>query len=291
MKSTLRNCPVCDFNLDDVSLDVTVLKTLRGRQPWAKCPRCRSFFFTEAYDLEREVEHTRTRPWGMAKEGIALGRDKSAMFATVLKEVAPYAPQGGVLLDIGCSFGGFLQLAQLAGYRVRGIDIVPEAIEHIRSLGIDCDHAASLADTNIPSGSLDMISVLDCNYYWSSQTRELRAIHSRLRPEGLLIMRVVDTSWAIQACLLLRRCIPGLSLRWCGKAVYDHRVSVPVGSLLKIVEREGFDVVYESQRDAMPFHRNSIKVRTAYAVGQIAWRMFGINLAPGFVFIARRRSL
>jgi hypothetical protein len=73
-------------------------------------------------------------------------------------------------------------------------------------------------------------------------------------------------------------------------AVYDHHVSVPAGSLLRVVEQAGFEILYTSPRDAMPFRHNSLKVKTAYAIGHLAWRIAGYNLAPGFVFLARKRE-
>ena len=286
----LDRCPVCDAVLETVSLGLVPLTTPRGNQSWARCPSCLSFFAAKEYDPVQEVEHTRTRPWGMVESGIALNDEKSPLFEAILRALRRYAQPGRTLLDIGCSYGGFLLRAQKEGYRVQGMDIVPEAVEYVRRQGIPCDRAGSVDDLDIPKGSLGIISVLDCNYYWRSQRKELRAIHSLLCKDGLLVMRVVDTSWAVQLGLRLRRWFPDAGQRLCERAVYDHRVSIPVRSLLRVVEQEGFEIIYTSPRDAMPFRHNSLKVKTAYAVGHLAWRVAGYNLAPGFVFIARKCS-
>ncbi len=283
-------CPVCEMELDTGSMSTIVLSTPRGNQTWTKCPVCRSFFATEHFDTEQEVEHTRTRPWGMVESGIFLNEDKGPMFEAILRVLGDYAPKGSTLLDIGCSYGGFLQRAQKEGYQVRGIDIVPESVEYVRSQGIRCDCAGSVDDLDIPENSQGIISVLDCNYYWPNQRKELRAIRYRLFPEGILAVRTVDTSWAIQIGLWLRHIFPKAGLDLCKKAVYDHRVSIPVRSLLRVVEQEGFEIVYTSPRDAMPFRHNSYKIKTAYAIGELAWRIFDCNLSPGFVFMARKRK-
>lgn len=224
----------------------------------------------------------------MVESGVLLNEDKAPMFEAVLRLLHHHAQKGCTLLDIGCSYGGFLKRAQKEGYQVRGVDIVPEAVEYVRNQGNNCDCAMSVGDLDIPNNSQGVISVLDCNYYWPSQRKELRAIYSRLCPHGLLAMRVVDTSWAIQLGLWLGRCFPAAGQHLCEKAVYDHRVSVPVQSLLRVVQQEGFEIIYASPRDAMPVRRNGYKVKTAYAIGQIAWRIFGYNLSPGFVFLARK---
>jgi hypothetical protein len=169
------------------------------------------------------------------------------------------------------------------------MDIVPEAVEYVRSLGIPCDCAGSVSDLDIPENSQEIISVLDCNYYWPRQRNELRALHSRLRPNGLLVMRVVDTSRVIQLGLWLRKGFPATGQRLCEKAVYEHRVSIPVRSLLRVVRQEGFDIVYTSTRDAIPSRYSNFKVKSAHLIGHLAWRLFGFHLAPGCVILARKR--
>jgi spermidine synthase len=130
--------------------------------------------------------------------------------------------------------------------------------------------------------------VLDCNYYWPSQRRELRAIRSRLRPGGVLVMRVADTSWAIRMALEIGRVFPTAGRKLFERAVYDHRVSIPIQSLLQLVREEGFTTIYTSVMDAVPVRHHNLKALAAYAIGNVSWRLAGINLAPGMVFMARK---
>jgi len=222
--------------------------------------------------------------------GIALNDYKGLMFETILRVLRCYASEGGPLLDVGCSYGGFLQRAQKEGYQVRGIEIVPEAVEYVRSQGITCNCAKSVSDLDVPENSQGVISVLDCNYYWPSQRKELRAIYSKLRPNGVLVMRVVDTSWAVRIGFWLSRWFPTAGQRLCEKAIYDHRVSIPVRSLLRVVRQEGFEIVYTSPWGAVPSRRSSFKVKTAYSIGHFVWRIGGCSLAPGCVLLARKRA-
>jgi SAM-dependent methyltransferase len=283
-------CPVCETKLDAESPTTMVLSTPRGNQLWQRCPECQSFFAAERDDLEQEVQHTRTRPWGMVESGTALNDYKGLMFEAILRVLRVSASPGSMLLDVGCSYGGFLQRARREGYQVRGIDIVPEAVEYVRSQGIACDCVKSVGDLDIPGNSQGIISVLDCNYYWPSQKEELRVFYSRLRPGGILVMRVVDTSWAIKIGFWLRRWFPTIGQRLCEKAVYDHRVSIPIRSLLRVVQQEGFEIVYTSLCNAMPSRYSSIKVKIAYAIGHFAWWVAGYFVAPGCVFLARKRT-
>ena len=227
----------------------------------------------------------------MVESGIALNDEKSPMFEAVLRLLRRYAQPGSTLLDIGCSYGGFLLRAQKEGYRVRGMDIVPEAVEYVRQSGHPLRPCRVCRTTLIfPKTRWGLSRLSIATITGRARRRNCAPFSSLLSPGGLLVMRTVDTSWAMQIGLWLRRWFPSTGQRLCEKAVYDHRVSIPAGSLLRVVEQEGFEIVYTSPRDAMPFRHNSLKVKTAYAIGHLAWRIAGYNLAPGFVFLARKRT-
>ena len=290
--STSRDrCPVCDCELDLRALPAIVLRLARGQQRWTKCTRCHSFFAAETYDAQQEVEHIRTRAWGNVQTGVSYGETKGRLFDAILRRLADVVPRGSSLLDIGCGYGSFLERAKKEGYQVRGVEIVPEAVEYVRSRGISCDRTASVDDLAIPNESQDIIAVLDCNCYWPNHRRELRAIRARLRPGGVLVMRVVDTSWAMQIGIWIGRLLHDIGTKLCERVVYDHRVCIPAGSLLQVIREEGFSVVYTSVRDAIPYRHNTPKADIAYALGHLSWRLLGYNLAPGMVFLARKEAL
>jgi hypothetical protein len=54
------------------------------------------------------------------------------------------------------------------------------------------------------------------------------------------------------------------------------------------VWQEGFEIVYTSSRDAMPSRYESLKVKAAYTLGHLAWRIAGCYVAPGWVLFARK---
>jgi hypothetical protein len=92
----------------------------------------------------------------------------------------------------------------------------------------------------------------------------------------------------IRIALTIARVFPATGRKLFERAVYDHRVSVPIHSLLQVVREEGFRTIYTSVRDAVPVRHHNLKARAAYAVGNLSWRLAGINLAPGLVFLARK---
>lgn len=288
--SGLARCPVCDSPVERTPRIGIVLRHIRGSRRWSRCDSCKSFFAAAPFDADHEVAHVRTRAWGRIETAVSLGEAKAPLFDAVLRLLRRIGRPGPRLLDVGCSYGTFLQKARAAGYEVRGVDIVPEAVEYVRGLGIACEQAASMADVSVPPASQDVITVLDCNCYWPDHRRELREIHSRLRPGGLLAMRVVDTSWAVRLGLTVARVFPDTGRRLCERVVYDHHVSIPAASLLQLLSQEGFDVIRTSVRAAVPFRHNTLKARISYGLGDVVWRLTRRNVAPGLVLLARKQA-
>jgi SAM-dependent methyltransferase len=281
------SCPVCGEALDIARRQTFELLTSRGSRAWIRCRRCRSYCDTTSYDTADEVTHTRSRPWGQPDSGVKLNESKASMFLSVLRLLERHRA-GPRLVDVGCSYGGFMQLAHSHGYDVSGVDIVPEAVEYVRQRGLQCQVASTVADLSIADGSVDVVSALDCNYYWPSQITELGAIRAKLRPQGLLVMRVVDKSWLLAIGLAARRRWRSFGNRLCERAVNDHRVSIPVRALLATLRRAGFDVLSASPRGAVHGRASSLPVRVMFASGYLVWQATGQFMAPGCLILARK---
>jgi SAM-dependent methyltransferase len=282
-----RVCPVCRQRFDALPF---TLPTSRGERQWARCACCRSYFDCEPFELEKEVSHTRLRPWGNIELGVEVGDNKRDMYISVLRLLSRYAEPRSKLLDVGCSTGGFLEAAGRQNFLGQGMDIVPETVEYCRERGLSCQTGASVGDLDLADSSLDIVSVLDCNYYWADQVRELRAIWTKLRPDGLLVMRVVDKSWMIAPARALCRIMPRLGKKMCRRAVNDHRVSIPVRSLLRILRREGFAILYASPAGASQGSHSSFGVRASFAFGYLAWLAARRYWAPGCLVLARKQD-
>ena len=279
-------CPVC------ASLSVRqpfALPTSRGVRHWSRCPKCHSYFDCQPFDLESEVSHTRKWPWGNIEQGLQFNTSKRILYISILRLLNRFAASGSTLLDVGCSYGGFMAEARKQGYSASGMDIVPEAADYCRSQGFRCKVGVSVGDLDIADSSLDVVSVLDCNYYWPNQIRELRAIQNKLSSNGLLAMRVVDKSWMLTAGLALRRSFPNLSKKICTRAVNDHRVSIPVKSLLRVLRQEQFAILYASPAGALHHDDASLSVKAAFALGYLVW-LVSRQYARAWVLDSRKET-
>lgn len=267
-----------------------MVETPRGDNPWARCRHCAAYFLVGSYVLAAEVAHTETLPWGQLQEGRDLNAFKHRMFAAVLRTLDRYQPAPARILDVGCSFGGFGIEATRAGYDVYGMDITPAAVDYVRSIGMAAECCSTAAElSGIADGSLDAVTCLDCHSLWPDQPSQLAAIHAKLRPGGYLVMRVVDKSWMFTIGRHLVPVSPRLARRVMREAVNDNRFSIPVHSLRRQLEEQGFEVVAVSIWAAMHSDETRWPAKAAFALGAALWPLTRRNYAPGAVLIAKRR--
>jgi SAM-dependent methyltransferase len=250
---------------------------------------CKSFFDPDRYEAVKELHHTQKTAWGAIGSGTALNDFKAKMYRAVLALLEQYCPPPAKLVDIGCGYGGFLIEAAKRGYTGLGIDMLPEAVEYVCSLGIPAERSFSIGDLrSMADGSLDAITCLDCNCYWPNQPLELKHAFTKLRPGGYLAMRVADKSWLFAWALALHKVAPRISETLMARSVNDHRFSMPVESLLHILRSRGFRVVSASPRGASHGHDTHWSVKATFSVASFVWLVTGKFLAPGALILAKK---
>ncbi len=284
----IHSCPACGSAAASARRAWRFINA-RGETEWLRCPECQSYFMDGEYDLQNEISHTEQMTWGDSEKGEQLNDYKQRMYRAVLSKVSSLIdPHGSTLLDVGCSYGGFMEAASEVGFNVFGFDIVPQAVAHVNSVGMQAQCCAEVKDFTLSNQNFDVISVLDANIYWPNQPQQLAEIFQRLRPGGLLVMRVVDKSWMATAGAAIQRLLPANGQKILRRAVNDHRFSMPVGSFLTLLERTGFRIISASPKGAVHSDQTSFPVRMSFAMGTALWHASGIFLAPGAVVIAER---
>ena len=244
------------------------------------------------YNIESEIQHTQKMTWGDAEQGAALNHLKQRMYQSILRQLVKHVqPAGHSLLDVGCSYGGFLEAASSTGFEVCGFDIVPEAVAYVQQKRLKAQCCGTVSEFVLESEPFDVISVLDANIYWPDQPGELREIYQRLKPGGILVMRNVDKSWMARIGAFLQHVSPVRGERILRRAVNDHRFSMPTRSFLGLLQQTGFRVISASPRGAVHSDETSSAVKLSFALGTALWHSLGIFLAPGAVIIAQKPEL
>lgn len=288
LQHRVDHCPACGSDSSNARQAWRFINK-RGDTEWVRCPECRAYYMDREYDLNNEVAHTQNMSWGAAEIGERQNNFKKRMYQSILEQLCRHIePQGKTLLDVGCSYGGFLTAAAGFGFRVFGIDIVPEAVANVQSLGMQAQCCGNVQDFSLVQEQLDVISVLDANNYWPSQPDQLRAIYDRLKPSGLLVMRIVDKSWLATIGTILQHVAPEHGQKLLKRAVNDHRFSMPLSSMLEVMERAGFRVISATPRGAVHSENTSALVKASFAVGAALWHTTGVFMAPGAVILAER---
>lgn len=108
----------------------------------------------------------------------------------------------GRLLDVGCGYGWFLQMAQARGWEVVGVDHSPEAVRHARErLGVDA-RCGELQAFRFPGGAFDLVTLWNVLEFVPDPLGSLREIHRVLAPGGVLFLRTQNYFFQRLAFLL-----------------------------------------------------------------------------------------
>lgn len=117
------------------------------------------------------------------------------VFREALDEVLRYRETGGRLLEIGCSFGFFLTMAQERGFEPYGVDLSLNAVRYAaQSLQFPV-HQGTVFDAKFPEGFFDVTAMLGVLEHLHNPIETLREVRRILRTEGLLIVEVPNANF------------------------------------------------------------------------------------------------
>lgn len=121
-----------------------------------------------------------------------------------LSFIKPYKTEGR-LLDVGCAFGYFVELALSHGYDARGIDPSSYALRKAQLLvGKKRVSEATIEAYKQPNGSYDIITMFDVFEHLKDPLSDMRKLHRMLKNDGIILIATGDTN-SIAARILKRR--------------------------------------------------------------------------------------
>ncbi len=101
------------------------------------------------------------------------------------RHLPPLPTGGGRILDVGCGNGGFLMLAQQAGWQVEGLDFDSDAVQAARSRGLEVHHGG-IEVLDERSNCYDVITLCHVIEHVYDPVATLRRLHALLKPDGVL---------------------------------------------------------------------------------------------------------
>jgi 2-polyprenyl-3-methyl-5-hydroxy-6-metoxy-1,4-benzoquinol methylase len=122
---------------------------------------------------------------------------RKAHFRSLLPDIRRYLRGERIkALDIGCAAGFFLEVAQEAGWRAKGIEISTYMSEYARqSLGLDV-LTGRLEELDLPERAFDLVTMWDVIEHLSDPFSALQRARRLLAPDGLIAIATGDISGA-----------------------------------------------------------------------------------------------
>lgn len=181
-------CPVCD-------VDDSVYVFSKAGFDFVKCRRCtllhvnpqlRAGVQDEIYKSSKTADH-----WiQLQKKNKEQSWNAEKKFMPALRELHRLKPDGGRLLDVGCSIGQFLDLARSEGWVVEGVELNADASAVARKEYDLKVHNEKLEDVGFPEESFDVITLWGVFEHLTDPNSMLQTVYGLLKPGGLVLFFV-----------------------------------------------------------------------------------------------------
>ena len=119
----------------------------------------------------------------------------------ILKEIEAVTGKGRSqirLLDVGCSNGAFIHVANKMGMNSEGVEPAKEAAQAAQEAGLKVSHGF-LEEVRLPDNSFDVITLFEVIEHLKDPLSLLKECKRLLKPEGILGIRTGNTdSWTVK---------------------------------------------------------------------------------------------
>ncbi len=173
---------------------------------------------------------------------LKVGESKRYLFNSALDDLSlKIGKERKSILDVGCGFGYFLELASKRGWKVSGVEIVGSAVRDARArVGNQNIFQGTLREAEYPDNSFDVITLWDVLFHLQDPFQELRECLRVLRERGFIGIRVRNVVFEVMAYRIystIKKMAPGLRV----KTPYAfHRYCFSSNSLSRLLHRVGF---------------------------------------------------
>lgn len=240
------SCPAC-------SIESVSNKGFFGRFSTLECKSCGHMM------LERSIEPTQPDDYVVAddlalRKMLKTTRDKE--FDISVRLAKQYVPSGH-WLDVGCSFGWFMEFIKRGGYDAYGVEPSPTAFEvAIKSFPgrvINGEFPQALANAPDFPSRYSILSTMDVLEHIKDPAPFLHGVRERLLPGGMLLLKVPSNDgilFRLASALSSARHNSVLGRLWQVDFNYPHWHYYSKRSIRAMLERRGLAVIAVK---SMPF--------------------------------------
>lgn len=144
------------------------------------CNEC-TFIFSREYPEATEISSYYQENYNLTRYFSSITKKR---YEKLLESFEPYR-KTNKLLDVGCGYGFFLEVAKEKGWEVHGIEISKKASDECREKGINMFHG-SLANSDFDSELFDVIISIEVIEHLTDPTVLLKQSNAFLRKGGLM---------------------------------------------------------------------------------------------------------
>jgi SAM-dependent methyltransferase len=235
---------VCDL----CGADDPVLFLEKDEYHYVRCRRCGLVYVTPRL---RNHPQQQDRCYQLAMEAsseavVELDRNSRRM-KSLTRAARSYFPykRKGILLDVGCGFGAFLEAAKSIGWKACGVEVASLPAS-IAARCHDVFHGY-LSDAPYEPNSFDVVRLNNVIEHAPSPRALVRDIERVLRPGGLLY---ISTPNVDSFGLASQRA------RWNYVGGQDHIYLLGVKTLTRLLGTEGFEVIRVNTRGIQLTHKD-----------------------------------
>jgi SAM-dependent methyltransferase len=211
-------------------------------------------------------------------------------FERLVRRMVDLRP-AGELLELGCAFGYFLDLAR-EQWRVRGLDVSPAATAACRQRFGEAVICAEASSAELPRSHFDWVVGWDVIEHLDDPRACVRRAFELLRPGGLLALSTGDvSSFAARVC----------GRRWRLMTPPSHLTYFSRKGMRRLLDGEGFDEVsigtlgYDRNLDFALFRLlpprlyQAMQRRVPGLAAALRRASFYVDLGDVMLVVARRR--
>lgn len=171
---------------------------------FVRCPACSLAFVnpqlkSEHIDSLYSEDDTFYKAWGEVLRNPANEEWQVPYFQDSIALLQRFG-SSGKLLDIGCSTGLFLTLAEKNGFKGTGLELERAAFEHAKSRGLDV-RRQTLEEASFEPGSHDAVTMFGVLEHVKNPKELLFQVHASLR-EGGMALAIVPNVESLAAMTL-----------------------------------------------------------------------------------------
>jgi len=199
------------------------------------------------FDIKGEGEDVRKndiRHFESVDPHLEVARSKKWFYNRVLNDLSLKVRGEKSILDVGCGFGYFLELASQKGWQVSGIEIVNRAVRDAKAkVGNQNIFHGTLKEAKYPDDSFDAITLWDLLFHVQDPYEELRECHRVLKSKGVIGIRVRNVLFEkmiYRAYSVIKKMVPNFGLK---EPHVFHRYCFSSNSIFQLLQRVGFSMI------------------------------------------------